>query len=75
LAGAAIWYKYEWYVETTDADGNTTRSPTWRFDVNNLAPAAPNQSRVIWGDAPSELGLSASDGNGDALTYQVLVPP
>ena len=66
---------YEWYVVTRDSDGNTATSPTWQFAVSNAAPAAPNQSRVIVGDAPTNLVLQATDANDDTLMFQTNTAP
>jgi len=60
---------YEWYVEVRDEGGNTATSATWHFSTLNAAPAAANQSHTILGDAPTNLVMTATDANGDELTY------
>jgi hypothetical protein len=67
---------YEWYVTLTDELGNTSTSPTWRFiSAPNAAPFASNQLVTVTGDAPSQVTLSASDPNGDALTFRLNTLP
>jgi len=66
---------YEWYAVVNDEAGNSATTATWRFQVQNLAPAAANQSRIIMGDAPTNLVLPVTDANGDSLTYQTNTPP
>ncbi len=67
---------YDWFVQVTDVHGNRRISPAWRFaTVPNSAPIASNQFIVVTGDAPQAVTLTASDSNGDALTYQVVSQP
>lgn len=67
---------YEWYVAVTDAAGNTVAGPTWQFvTAPNSPPFAGNLSRTIYGDAPTNLTLLATDPNGDALTFQTRSVP
>jgi len=61
---------YEWYAVVEDEAGNTATTTTWRFKVLNAAPTGVNQSRTVMGDAPTNLVLTVTDPNGDALTYQ-----
>jgi len=63
---------YEWYVVLTDAAGNSTVSPTWRFSTApNIAPVASNQLVTIYGDTPTNINLKPSvyDANNDPLTF------
>jgi hypothetical protein len=75
--GLAANKAYEWYVAVTDQWGNTVTSPVWHFTtaVTNTPPTVVNLARVITGDAPATLALSATDANGDALTFQALSAP
>jgi hypothetical protein len=68
---------YDWYVTVTDQAGQTVPSPVWSFTTApaNALPAAANLSRTIVGDAPTNLVLSGSDANGDALTFQTHTAP
>lgn len=66
---------YEWYAVVRDEAGNTVTSPTWRFKTANVAPTAANQSRTVIGDNATNLVLSASDANGDTLTFQTNTVP
>ncbi|HOC57362.1 MAG TPA: Ig-like domain-containing protein [Verrucomicrobiota bacterium] len=67
---------YDWYVVVTDGLGNTTMRPAWRFTNSfNIAPVASNQLLTVVGDAPISLALSASDDNGDALTFRLNTLP
>ncbi len=66
---------YEWYAVVRDADGNSATSPVWQFGVSNAAPIAPNQSRTIIGDSPTNLVFQASDANGDSLAFQTNTQP
>jgi hypothetical protein len=62
---------YEWYVVVTDSLGNSLNGPVWRFSTApNSAPTASNQTLTIFGDAPTNLTLIASDLNGDPLTFR-----
>lgn len=67
---------YEWFVTVTDGTGQTATSPIWRFNtgVSNNPPTVVNSSRTILGDSPTNLTLTASDPNGDALTFQIRTP-
>ncbi|HRT09669.1 MAG TPA: Ig-like domain-containing protein [Candidatus Paceibacterota bacterium] len=67
---------YEWFVTVTDGSGQTATSPVWRFRTgqSNNPPTVVNLSRTIFGDAPTNLTLTASDPNGDALTFQIRAP-
>ncbi len=68
---------YEWYVAVTDPSGVTVTSPVWRFTpaLANTAPTAPNVAFTIIGDSPTNLALTATDANGDALTFQTRTLP
>lgn len=61
---------YEWYVVVTDELGNATTSAAWRFTTApNVGPTVANGTIAIYGDAPTNLSLIASDPNGDPLTF------
>jgi hypothetical protein len=61
---------YEWYVVVTDSSGTITTSPTWRFlTTPNATPIASNGVVMIPGDEPANLALSASDPEGNTLTF------
>jgi hypothetical protein len=58
-------------VTLTDSLGNSTTSPIWSFSTaGNTAPVASNHVLTVLGDAPTNLALTASDINGDPLTYR-----
>ena len=67
---------YFWQVSTTDANNETTTSPVWSFEVNSnpnvpvLATPADNATLV---SSTAKLVWSASDPEGDALTFDVLI--
>jgi hypothetical protein len=54
-----------WYVNTLVNAGSGNSSP-----VSNMAPVV----NVATGQAPATFGLSASDPDGDALTYSLATP-
>lgn len=61
---------YEWYVVVSDAGGNTTASAAWRFSTApNSGPTVANKLITIYADGPTNLNLTASDPNGDPLTF------
>jgi hypothetical protein len=67
---------YDWYVVVTDPMGNTTTSPVWRFmTATNSAPTANSQFRSVFGDAATNLVLTATDPNGDLLIFQTNSAP
>jgi hypothetical protein len=67
---------YEWYVTVTDPAGGTTTSPLWRFTTApNSAPTVSNRLITVYGDAPTNLTLIASDVNGDPLTFHTNTLP
>jgi hypothetical protein len=67
---------YEWYVVVTDALGNSVNGPIWRFSTApNIPPIASNQTLTVYGDAPTNLTLIASDWNGDPLTFRTNSAP
>jgi hypothetical protein len=69
-SGLQSFGAYEWYVTVTDALGNTTTSPVWRFTTQpNYPPTVANSVVTVFGDGATNLTLTASDPNGDALTY------
>ncbi len=62
---------YDWYVKVTDAFGNSNISLESSFTTTiNNAPVATNRVVTIVGDKSSPVILTASDSNGDALTFQ-----
>lgn len=62
---------YEWYVAVTDELGNMTTTPSWRFaTAPNSPPTATNSVTTIYGDAPTNLVVTAYDLNGDHLTFE-----
>lgn len=67
---------YEWYVVVSDEAGNSATSPAWRFTTApNTAPTVANALLTIYGDAPTNLNLVATDPNGDPLTFQTNTLP
>ncbi len=66
---------HEWYAVVEDEAGNTATTATWRFNTLNVAPVAANQSRTVTGDAATNLVLSVTDANDDALTFQINTVP
>ncbi len=67
---------YDWYVKVTDAAGNIYNSPSSRFTTGaNPAPVVTNRTVTVMGDQPSPLPLTASDINGDAVTFGIDVQP
>lgn len=65
---------YYWQVITIDANGVTTKSPVWSFDVNSN-PAVPSgpipATNAIAVSRTARVNWIASDPEGDALTYDV----
>ncbi|MEO5803823.1 MAG: Ig-like domain-containing protein [Verrucomicrobiota bacterium] len=67
---------YEWYAVVTDGSNNTTTSPIWQFaTAPNLAPVATNRTVTVFADGPTNLVLTASDANGDTLTFKTNSQP
>jgi len=68
---------YEWYVTVTDPSGATVASPVWRFSTaaTNAPPSVTNLARTLTGDASTNLVLTASDADGDVLTFQIHSSP
>ena len=62
---------YEWYVTVTDEAGTTVTSPVWCFRtaLTNQSPTIVNLAQTIIGDSPASVQLSATDPDGDALTF------
>jgi hypothetical protein len=61
---------YEWYAEVTDSSGAKWITSPRRFTTgNNSPPVVSNQLVTVTGDQPTEVILTASDSNGDALTF------
>lgn len=65
---------YYWKVIATDPWGKSSESPVWRFAVKNQAPVITDPFPL--GETYSlnvevNLDWSASDPNGDAMTYDV----
>lgn len=62
---------YEWYVKVSDQFGNAMTTSPQRFTTTiNTAPVATNRTVTILGDQLSQLTLTATDSNGDVLTFQ-----
>jgi len=65
---------YYWQVETTDANGITTRSAVWSFEVNSF-PAVPvlttPANNAVAVSKTVALAWTATDPEGDDLTYDV----
>lgn len=61
---------YEWYVVATDAAGNSTTGPIWRFTTApESAVSISNQFITVIGDSPTNISLAAHDANGDPLLF------
>jgi hypothetical protein len=66
---------FYWQVETTDANGLTTISPVWRFDVNSnplattLSLPAANTTAISC--TPDIIWKTTKDPEGDDLTYDL----
>ncbi len=68
--GLEKYTAYEWQVVVTDMSSNAVTGPTWEFSTApDYAPVASNQLITVMGDAPTNLILTAFDGNGDVLTF------
>ena len=67
---------YEWRVVVGDEAGNYSTGDTWRFaTAPNSPPTVANALLTIYGDAPTNLTLTANDPNGDPLTFTNLTQP
>ena len=67
--------RYEWYVTASDG-GATTTGATWSFTTkSNVAPVASDQSVTTPEDTAKAITLSATDADGDPLTYAVVTGP
>jgi hypothetical protein len=66
--------EFNWYVQTMDANKVFTKSPTWIFFINS-PPTAPiltsPKNDSIGFPVTGALEWSATDAQGDALTYEV----
>jgi hypothetical protein len=65
---------FNWRVIGTDANGKTTESPVWSFDVNSnpAVPSGPVPATNATGvSRTARINWIASDPEGDALTYDV----
>jgi concanavalin A-like lectin/glucanase superfamily protein/Big-like domain-containing protein/K319-like protein len=75
--GLAPNTQYEWYA--TVSDGLTAiTGPTWTFGtvlVSNSPPVANDQSLTLNEDTPQAITLTASDLNGDPLTFTLVTSP
>jgi hypothetical protein len=73
---AAVGGHYFWYLETKDANGIVSTSPTWNFYINSppTAPvlSAPADEAVDFSVAGA-LKWTATDAEHDALTYNVFL--
>jgi hypothetical protein len=86
---SAVWSdlrpetEYEWWVRVSDEDGDEVEGPIWSFTTReeepdpppNAPPVAEDQSVRTVEDEPIEIVLSASDPDGDDLSFAVLEPP
>jgi hypothetical protein len=74
--GLQTYTAYQWYVSVSDGAGNTTTSPVWKFTTApNSPPTVANKSVPIYGDASTNLTLTANDANGDPLTFHTNTLP
>jgi hypothetical protein len=72
--------QYEWRVTVTNAAGGVRTGPVWRFTTGgggpiNQPPTANNQSVSTNEDTSAIVTLTASDPEGNPLTYTVLSTP
>jgi hypothetical protein len=75
-SGLQSYTGYEWYVTVADSQGNATTGPIWRFvTAPNSAPVVANALVNLYGEATTNLTLTASDANGDPLTFHTFTAP
>ena len=72
--------RYEWKVTVTNTSGKTRTGPVWTFTTApdgtvNRPPLAQNQSFAVQEDGSVGMTLSASDPDGDALSYSIVTGP
>jgi hypothetical protein len=72
--------QYEWRATVTNAAGGSRTGPVWRFTTGgagpiNQPPSANNQSVSTNEDTSSIVTLTASDPDGNPLTYSVVGAP
>jgi hypothetical protein len=68
---------YHYRVNSTDYAGNTSSSADYTFTTlaGNQPPVAQNQTVTTAEDAPLAITLTATDADGDTLTYGVVTAP
>jgi len=75
--GLAAGTEYEWYAVASDGNKSATGA-TQSFTTEiaaNQAPVANDQEATADEDVSKNITLTASDGDGDPLTYSVLAGP
>ena len=65
---------YYWYVVVSDGIYEN-RSDKWHFTTKNRNPVANSQNIEIKEDTPIAIILTASDEDGDTLSYSIAMPP
>jgi hypothetical protein len=80
VAGLTPNTQYEWRVIVTNSQGKSRVGPVWRFTTGttggiNLPPTAIDQSVNTLEDTSAIVTLSATDPEGQALTYTVVQAP
>ena len=65
---------YYWYVVVSDGVYES-RSDKWHFTTKNRNPVANSQNIEINEDTPIAIVLTASDEDGDILSYLITTPP
>lgn len=68
---------YEWFVTVSDSAGLSVTSAVWNFKtaLTNTPPVIVNIGKTIPGDSMASLTLTATDINGDPLTFEMPTLP
>lgn len=79
-SGLAPGTRYEWRMTVTNVQGKSRTGPVWTFTTAaggpvNQPPVASGQSVTVVEDTPALVTLSATDPDGDPLTYTIVTAP